>query len=344
MNTYLNIDLPAAPFIYTRPSASKINLLIIGLLLIQVAVLVISADFYALLNIIFSLSGVLLVEHLFQYKTLGSLKFSTQAVITGILIGFFMPVKIGFVFVFFLSGFSLFITKILFGGSGTNWINPVAAAVCMAYISGPEIFPPILSGTNLIREYGGFFRVLESNSLLKLKSDSSITSILNSVFLHGAGITLPEGYITMFLNSTSSIPAFRYNIISLLSSIILFSTRAANYVLSAVFLLTYGVLIWIFSQVPVSGAYFAGDILAAFLTGGVLFSAFFVMTESSSAPKTEYGKAICGFLIGIFAFFICGAGASSVGVAFSIVLVNILTPLIEKMEVKIQQRKRKIYE
>ena len=344
MKSYLTAALPAPPFIYTRPTVLKTNLILTGLLSVQIALLAVSADLYALLNIACAVLGALAVDLPFRYKNGISPVFSSQAMVTGLLIGFFMPAGIGFVFVFFLSAFSLFVSKTVFGGSGSNWINPTAAAVCMAYLSRPAGFPPALSGAALIREHGGFFQVLEANGLVKLSADFSITSLLNSVLLHGVGVTLPEGYISLFLNSASPIPAFRYNIVTLLSSIVLFAVRVTDYIIPACFLAAYGTAVWIFAQVPVTGAYFSGDILAALLTGGVLFSAFFVLTESSSAPKTKYGKALCGGLTGLAAFCICGAGASPVGAVFSAVFVNILAPLIEKMEETIQAGKRKLYE
>lgn len=344
MKTYLNVVLPAPPFIYTRSLVLKTDIMLISLLCIQLALLAFSMDFYALLNIACALLGAVSVEYLFQYMNKCPVKFSTQVITTGLLIGFFMPISIGFVFVFFLSAFSLFVSKIIFGGSGKNWINPVAAAACIAYISHPESFPSALYGAALIRGHGGFFQVLEANGLLKLKTDFSVTSLLNSVLLHGIGVTLPEGYVSLFLNSTSVVPAFRYNIISLLSSVVLFAFKAADYILPSCFLITYGIAVFVFSQVPITGAYFSGDILAALLTGGILFSAFFVLTEPSSSPKTKYGKALCGFLTGVIAFCICGSGASPAGAVFSVLFANMITPLIEKMEVKIQAGKRKLYE
>ena len=232
----------------------------------------------------------------------------------------------------------------MFGGTGRNWLNPVAFAVCAAYISRPEAFPPLISDFSLLREKGSIFALMEANGLLKLKTDFTVTSALNSLLLHGVGVTLPEGYISLFLNSTSSIPAFRYNIVTLMSSIILFSIRVADYILPAFFLTTYAILVWVFGMVPVSNIYFTGDILSAVLTGGVLFAAFFVMTEPASSPKTKYGKAMSGFFTGLFAFFICAHGASPAGIFFAIILSNVISPLIEKLEIKIQAKKRSRYE
>ena len=344
MKSYSNLSLMTAPFIYTRLPIFKINIAVLSLLGIQILILAITADFYALLNITAAVMGVLCVENLLRYLASSKFGLSLEMIISGLLIGFFMPTGIGFVFVFILSAFSVFIVKTVFGGTGRNWLNPVAFAVCAAYISRPEAFPPLISDFSLLREKGSIFALMEANGLLKLKTDFAVTSALNSLLLHGVGVTLPEGYISLFLNSTSSIPAFRYNIVTLMSSIILFSIRVADYILPAFFLTTYAILVWIFGMVPVSNIYFTGDILSAVLTGGVLFAAFFVMTEPASSPKTKYGKAMSGFFTGLFAFFICAHGASPAGIFFAIILGNIISPLIEKLEIKIQAKKRSRYE
>lgn len=344
MKSYSNLSLMTAPFVYTRLPVLGMNIAVLSLLGIQILILAITADFYALLNITAAVMGVLFVENLLRYLASSKFGLSLEMIISGLLIGFFMPTGIGFIFVFILSAFSVFIVKTVFGGTGRNWLNPVAFAVCAAYISRPEAFPPLISDFSLLREKGSIFALMEANGLLKLKTDFAVTSALNSLLLHGVGVTLPEGYISLFLNSTSSIPAFRYNIVTLMSSIILFSIRVADYILPAFFLTTYAILVWTFGMVPVSNIYFTGDILSAVLTGGILFAAFFVMTEPASSPKTKYGKAMSGFFTGLFAFFICAHGASPAGIFFAIILSNVISPLIERLEVKIQAKKRSRYE
>ncbi len=343
MKSDVESKLLSPPFVYTRPTVFTLHLFIIVLLSVQVLVLLLLGDIYAVLNILSSIIACFAVDLLVQKSFSYKFKFNIDVLTTAMLIGFFMPSQIGFLFVFFLSAFSFFLTKIVFGGTGSNWINPVAVALCMAYISRPEVFSNVIYLED-IKNAGGIFPLLKNAGLLKLKSDFSITSALNALFLHSVGVTLPEGYISLFLNYGSPIPAFRYNLITLLSSIVLFSFKAVDYLIPTVFLVCYGLLIWIFGGLAISGTFFTGDILFALLTSGVLFAAIFVMTESSSTAKTKVGKMICGFLNALFAFFICRQGASPAGIAFVIILTNSFTPLIEKVEVEIQRRRRYLYE
>ncbi len=318
MKSEIDSQLLSPPFVYTRPTIFTLNAFIIAFLGLQVLVLLLLGDFYAFLNILASVIACFAVDLRVQKSFDDKLKFNIDVLTTAILIGFFMPSQIGFVFVFFLSAF-------------------------VAYISRPEVFSQVVYLED-IKNAGGIFPLLKNTDLLRLKYDFSITSALNALFLHSVGVTLPEGYISLFLNYGSPIPAFRYNIITLLSSIILFSFKAVDYLIPTVFLVSYGFLIWAFGGLAVNGTLFTGDILFALLTSGVLFSAIFVMTESSSAPKTKVGKMFCGLLNAVFAFFICGQGASPAGIAFVIILTNSFTPLIEKVEIEIQRRRRYLYE
>ena len=100
MKSYSNLSLMTAPFVYTRLPVLGMNIAVLSLLGIQILILAITADFYALLNITAAVMGVLCVENLLRYLASSKLSLSLEMVISGLLIGFFMPAGIGFVFVF----------------------------------------------------------------------------------------------------------------------------------------------------------------------------------------------------------------------------------------------------
>ena len=69
------------------------------------------------------------------------------------------------------------------------------------------------------------------------------------------------------------------------------------------------------------------------LAGGLLLGAIFMATDMVTSPMTHKGMIIfgvgCGLLTGLFRTF----GASPEGVSFAILLMNILTPHIQKWTV-----------
>ena len=74
-------------------------------------------------------------------------------------------------------------------------------------------------------------------------------------------------------------------------------------------------------------------VVAQLCGGGLMLGAFFMATDYVTSPITPKGKIIfgicCGLLTGIFRCF----GANAEGVSFSIILSNILVPLIERFTV-----------
>ena len=67
------------------------------------------------------------------------------------------------------------------------------------------------------------------------------------------------------------------------------------------------------------------------LTGGLLIGAFFMATDMVTTPMTPKGGLIFGFGCGIITCVIRNWGGYPEGVMFSIVLMNALTPLIDRV-------------
>ncbi len=78
-----------------------------------------------------------------------------------------------------------------------------------------------------------------------------------------------------------------------------------------------------------SGA-FTGDPLMAVLSGGALFGAVFMATDYTTSPMTKKGQIIyaagCGLLVAVIRRY----GSYSEGVTYAILIMNIVTPLIDK--------------
>jgi len=209
-------------------------------------------------------------------------------------------------------------------------------AVCLGYLSQGDLFPPYLVTPESVSAAGDAFGALKIDQFPRIPADTAITDFLNKSLLNRSGISLPEGYITLFWNSPSTIPAFRYNILTLVASIALLSLKIIDWIVPAVFLATYGACVYLFT--PVSGAMpnpLSGDILFAVLTGGILFTAFYLLPEFSTVPRTRVGKLVSGLLAGLICFMLCGPGGSPAGAVFTVISVNPLATIIEYLEKRI---------
>ena len=72
------------------------------------------------------------------------------------------------------------------------------------------------------------------------------------------------------------------------------------------------------------------DPVAEILSGGLFIGAIFMATDYATTPNTAWGKVIFGVGCGLITVLIRVFGSYPEGVSFSILLMNILTPYIER--------------
>lgn len=328
-----------APFTYTGYTGIHKTLLYLLLLGIQLAVMGIMNDLAGILLIICTGSATVAASLLISSSENAPLSFDLHALLTGVLIGFFLPSDGGFIFSFTVAFMGYFLSWGVFGGKGYAWINPVMLAVCIAAVTKPDIFFQQVS-IEQIRSSGSVFAAFENTGATHIGAEQSITAVLNSALLHSVGVTLPEGYINLFWIFPSKIPALRYNAIIILSSIVLLATRTVHKTLPFTFLTVYGLLVYLFAPAVQTGTYGGGDVLSALLTSGILFSAFFIIHDNGSLPRSWGGRFCSGIFAGALAFCITGPGVFPAGIPFAVTAAGCITPLIELIEQRYYRRKR----
>ena len=72
------------------------------------------------------------------------------------------------------------------------------------------------------------------------------------------------------------------------------------------------------------------DPLTAILTGGVMLGACFMATDMVTSPMSKAGQLIFGAGCGLLTIIIRTWGAYPEGVSFAILLMNAVTPLINR--------------
>ena len=325
-----------SPFLVTRPTISHMSLITALTLTPHIPAMVLQHDYRSLVSISVAIAGSVAAELSVSWNRRNETLGDGTAILTGLLTGFLLPYTLGPFMVFFVSFSGSLVSRAVFGGTGAYWMNPAAVAVCLGYLSQGDLFPPYLVTPESVSAAGDAFGALKIDQFPRIPADTAITDFLNKSLLNRSGISLPEGYITLFWNSPSTIPAFRYNILTLVASIALLSLKIIDWIVPAVFLATYGACVYLFT--PVSGAMpnpLSGDILFAVLTGGILFTAFYLLPEFSTVPRTRVGKLVSGLLAGLICFMLCGPGGSPAGAVFTVISVNPLATIIEYLEKRI---------
>ncbi|MDD7416511.1 MAG: RnfABCDGE type electron transport complex subunit D [Treponemataceae bacterium] len=331
--TFRNLRL--SPFLYLTPSLTHISLAIFGLLLPQIVMLFVTKSYSNLLRILISIVASYLAEILSNKIRHTNTLLDFTALVQGLMIGMFIPSNYPLITVFFFTFISLLLSKHIFGGTGATWINPVAFTVVFFYLLGMSFFPETMITKALLEGGQPGLDLINSGCFDLISLDSKITFALNTHFFSHLGIEVPNGYISLLWDSGSPIPAFRFNFLTLLASIILISFDMINWIAPAVYLFVYALFVLLFSQVAFTGKFAHGDVLFSILTSGTLFTAFFMVDSYGTTPQSLGGKIIYGAIAGIFCFLICGCGTSSIGNMFTILICNIISPIIQYFEDRI---------
>ena len=233
---------------------------------------------------------------------------------TGILIPMVIPVNCPLWCLALACAFSVIFCKEIFGGTGMNFVNPALAARAFLFFS----YPTVMSGDNCW---------VAKDEILGL--GYQIADATTAATPLGAIVQNPDMQIDTMAAVTGLIPGS------------MGETSFIAIALGAVMLLWTGVASWrIMLSVFVGGCITAAlfhscgaSPLTAFqqiVLGGFAFGAVFMATDPVTAARTETGKWIYGFLIGVVAVVVrvMNPGYPE-GMMLAILLMNACAPLID---------------
>jgi electron transport complex protein RnfD len=106
----------------------------------------------------------------------------------------------------------------------------------------------------------------------------------------------------------------------------------SRFSVSACYLAVYLFLIRFAGALPWGGGLWEGDIFFGLFSGGTLVTAFLLLTEPSSGPKSGFGKIIFSILAAMFSFFFRYMKGEPYGAFFAVALLGALSPLARSIE------------
>lgn len=327
-----NKDASMRPFIYSRPSISSIAIRLLILLSVQIIMLGITKSYDSLYVVLAAVLGSLCAASL-NYLIFKEPMYHTMTIlIQGMVIGLLMPANYPVVIVFMLSLGILFVSRTMVFHGINSWINIPALAVLIAWFIGRTYFPQFLITSDLLTVRNPSVYLIQNGVFPVYPLDSAIISFLNTRVFNLFHVTVPEGFLSLLWDNQSAIPAFRFNILTILSSIILFADKAFSEFVPCLFLIVYSVLVRLFAPYINGGAFNQGDIILALLSSGTLFCAVFMLQIFGSTPVTIFGKIAYGIIAGMLYFVITGCGTSPIGMVYTIVILNVITIMIRAAE------------
>ncbi|MCX7841480.1 MAG: RnfABCDGE type electron transport complex subunit D [Clostridia bacterium] len=238
------------------------------------------------------------------------------AAVTGLLLAFNLPPSIPFWIAAIGGVFAVVVVKQLFGGLGHNFVNPALAARAFLMASWPVAMTtwtqPRVDAVSMATPLG-VDAVSSATPLAMLKS-GGLSSLplpdLSSLFF---------GNVAGCLGETSALAL-------LLGAAYLIARRVITLEIPVAFIATVALMTWIFG----GHSLFTGYPLYHILAGGLMLGAFFMATDYTTSPVTFKGKIIMGIGCGLITSIIRLYGGYPEGVSYSILLMNLAAPLIDR--------------
>lgn len=260
--------------------------------------------------ILVSVFSAVVSEAVFQ-KILGRkiLVSDFSAAVTGMIIALNVPVTIPMWMLIIGNMFAIMIVKGLYGGLGQNFMNPALAARCFMTISFTKAMTTwtldaVATATPLEIARG------------MLKEQNAMMAVNKEYFDLAACFT---GKIPGAIGEVSTIAI-------LVGAIYLLVKKVITLRIPGVYIASFILFMIIFSPERNNSNYIIGHLLS----GGLIFGAFFMATDYVTSPKAPLGQIIYAAFIGIMNGIFRLYGASVEGASYSILLGNMVTPLIDK--------------
>ena len=214
-----------------------------------------------------------------------------SAVVTGLLLGMNLSSQVPLWIAAIGSVVAIIVVKQMFGGLGYNFANPAITARIVLLVS---------------------FASHMTNYVTPIDAASSATPLADK-----AGVTLKQLFFGMHSGAIGETASF----LLIIGGIYLVLRRVIKPIIPLAFIGTVALLSLISGQ----------DVAVSVLGGGLMLGAIFMATDYVTSPTTDLGKLIFGIGCGIITFIIRQFSSLPEGVSYSILLMNILTPHINRL-------------
>lgn len=212
------------------------------------------------------------------------------AVVTGLLLALNLPAGIPLYIAAIGSAFAIIAAKLLFGGVGKNLVNPAIAGRVFLLAAFP-------SAMTVFKEP---FSDLVASATPLAGGDYAF----NQLFFGVCSGTIGETSVVMLL----------------LGGLYLWVRKVITLEIPLSFILTSFIIALIAGQNP----------FASVSSGGIMLGAVFMATDYVTSPMTRVGKIVFGVGCGAITMVIRLFASLPEGVSYSILIMNLIVPLIDK--------------
>ncbi len=233
------------------------------------------------------------------------------AAVTGMLLAFNLPVTVPWWICLIGSFVAIIIAKQFFGGVGHNFINPALAGRAFLMASWP-----ILMTRWVEPGYSAFFI-----------PDTLVSSATPLAILKTPDVGIMPDFQHLFIGNIGGCIGETSALALILGGIYLVAKKIISCRIPVTYVVTVAILAFLF---PNPGFDNVTCMMIHVCSGSLLLGAIFMATDYVTSPITKKGQIIMGIGCGIFTFVIRRFGGYPEGASYSIMLMNVATPLIDR--------------
>jgi electron transport complex protein RnfD len=295
----------SSPHIRTNSSIQRIML---DVVLALIPAGLVSVYFYggnAFLVILLGVLSAVLAEALIQKLQKKPVTINDfSAVVTGMLLAYNLPPTAPWWLPVIGSAIAIALVKHVFGGLGHNFMNPALAARAILLAAWPARMTAwVQPGVDAV---------------------STVTPLAVLKGMETAGAELPS-LLDLFIGNMGGTIGEVSKAALLLGAAYLFLRGVISWRIPVTFIATTAIL------VALLGGEGLNNTIYHILSGGLILGAFFMATDYSSSPVTPKGQIIMGIGCGLITAVIRIYGGYPEGVSYSILIMNVVSPLIDKL-------------
>lgn len=264
-----------------------------------------------------------------------------SAFLTGLLLGMNFSPSVPIFIIILANAFAIIVVKWTFGGLGSNWMNPALAGRVFVFFS----FTSAMSNYTVPKTLTYVDTVGSATplSFVKTSISAGVTNLNPSQIMMDA--SYPVSNFAANLSSSTGISPYTIDaffgniggcigeisaILLILGGIYLIAKKIISYHIPLYYILTFAILTKVFGGVRSNLGLFNGEVLSQIFSGGLILGAFFMATDMVTSPITKKGRIIYAIGCGFFTFLIRYFGSLPEAVSLAIILMNIVTPTIDR--------------
>jgi len=238
--------------------------------------------------------------------------YDMSAMVTGVLIAFVCPVTIPYWCIIIGDFFAIIVVKMLFGGIGTNIVNPALAARAFMFS-----WPVLMSN---------WVKVGFENAAGIFSTVDAVTAPTPLAAMH-QGQMPADSLLDMFLGNVGGCLGETSALLLLIGFAYLLIRKVITPRIPLAFMGTVAVISLLF---PMGNDPFAWC-AAQLCTGGVMLGAIFMATDYVTSPVTKLGQLLFGIGCGAITMVIRYFGGYNEGVSYAILIMNTCVVLLDRV-------------